>query len=205
MEIFNGVYTLYYHQNKINGKTYIGITKRKLEKRWGRNGVGYRHCKYFYNAIQKYGWDNYEHVVYASHLTREEACNMERLLVKLFHTDDNKYGYNMCDGGGLPPIQNGENNFFYGNHDYTGENHPMYGKHHTENTRKKMSEHHYNAKGKNNPMAKAVICVETGKIYPSAIDAQHETNIARNNITAACRKDRQVTAGGFHWEFYKVS
>jgi len=201
MEIHNGKYTIYYHQNKINNKMYVGITKRKPYIRWGNNGIGYKHCTYFYNAIQKYGWDNFEHVIFASNLTKEEACHMESILINKFQTNDKIYGYNVCEGGGLPPVQYGERNYFFNNHQYSGENHPMYGKHHTDATRKKMSEHHYDSSGCNNPMSKRVVCVETGVIYPSAIDAQKSTGIPRNNITAACRKDRQVSAGGFHWNF----
>jgi len=201
LEIYNGSYSVYYHQNKTNGKIYIGITRRKPEKRWGTNGIGYKHCTHFYNAIQKYGWNSFEHVIYACGLTREEACNMEKKLISLFHTDDSLFGYNICEGGGLPQPQRGEKNYFFGKHIFSGKNHPMYGKHHTEETRLKMSKNHYDASGGNNPIAKTVICVETGKIYPSAIDAQNDTGIPRNNITAACRKDRQVTAGGYHWNF----
>ena len=53
------------HKNKINGKMYIGITSRTPEARWGNNGSQYTKAKNpcFYNAIQKYGWDNFEHII----------------------------------------------------------------------------------------------------------------------------------------------
>ena len=55
------MYTVYQHKNKINGKIYIGITSKDPEKRWGHNGYNYKSSSYFYSAIQKYGWDNFEH------------------------------------------------------------------------------------------------------------------------------------------------
>lgn len=49
-------YTVYKHTCP-NGKVYIGITKRNVEKRW-LNGKGYERQPHFYNAILKYGGDN---------------------------------------------------------------------------------------------------------------------------------------------------
>lgn len=200
MIICNGNYTVYIHTNTINGKCYVGITCQKPEDRWA-NGYGYSYNEHFFRAIQKYGWNNFDHEIFASNLTQEEACNMEKLLIKELESNNPDKGYNNDEGGGLPPIMRGEKNPFFGNHSFSGENHPMFGKKHSEETRRKMSERHYDASGGHNPNAKAVICIETGKVYPSAIDAQKDTGIPRNNITAACRKDRQKTAGGFHWEF----
>lgn len=47
-------YCVYGHQNKINGKWYIGQTKYNyyLRQRWGDNGVKYKSCTKFWNAIQ---------------------------------------------------------------------------------------------------------------------------------------------------------
>ena len=46
------------------------------------------------------------------------------------------------------PKQCGEKNGMYGDHRFAGENNPMYGKKHTEETRKKMREHHADVSGK---------------------------------------------------------
>lgn len=200
MIINNENYTVYLHINRINQKVYVGITCQKPEDRW-ENGFGYSYNTHFFRAIQKYGWNNFDHEIFATHLTKDEACNMEKILIRELNSNNPNYGYNNDAGGGLPPILCGEMNPFYGNHSQSGINHPMYGKKHSDETRRKMSENHYDASGGNNPNAKKVMCVETGKIYPSAIDAQIGSGIPRNNITAACRKKRQKTAGGFHWEY----
>lgn len=74
------MYTVYQHKNKINGKIYIGITMQKPEVRWGKNGNNYKSSPHFYSAIQKYGWDNFEHNILFTGLTKEEACLKEQEL-----------------------------------------------------------------------------------------------------------------------------
>ena len=89
---------VYMHINKINGKRYVGITKQKLRRRF-QNGYGYKKQSYFWRAIQKYGWDNFEHIIVLQNETFEYACKVEKCLIKHYKTRDKNYGYNMTDGG----------------------------------------------------------------------------------------------------------
>ena len=67
-------YSVYMHVNKANDKKYIGITKQTPEARWGTNGRNYQNrCPHFWSSIQKYGWNNFEHIVVASGLSKEDA------------------------------------------------------------------------------------------------------------------------------------
>lgn len=92
-------YIVYKHTNKINGKSYIGITgQARYKKRWG-NGSGYIKQYKFYNAIQKYGWDGFEHTVLYKSLSLEEACRIEKELIIKY--DSIKNGYNVNEGGEL--------------------------------------------------------------------------------------------------------
>lgn len=93
-------YSVYCHTNKINGKKYIGITQRKPEKRWGSNGCNYK-GQVFYNAIQKYGWDNFEHEILYENLSKTDAENVEIELISKFKTRNEKFGYNVAIGGML--------------------------------------------------------------------------------------------------------
>lgn len=74
METSNN-YKVYKHTNQINGKSYVGITCQKPEYRWGTDGQGYKECPFFWNAIQKYGWNNFSHEIIFEGLTHEEACD----------------------------------------------------------------------------------------------------------------------------------
>lgn len=91
-------YCVYMHTNKINNKIYIGQTCQSVHRRW-RNGDGYKDNPYFYNAIQKYGWDNFEHEIIASNLTVEEANKFESVLIEKLDTMNPSKGYNLQSGG----------------------------------------------------------------------------------------------------------
>ena len=93
------MYIVYQHKNKINGKNYFGITSRKPEERWGHNGCKYKTSPHFYSAIQKYGWDNFEHNILFDNLTKEEACTKEQELIKKYNSMNRKFGYNLITGG----------------------------------------------------------------------------------------------------------
>lgn len=92
------IYTVYMHENKINGKRYIGITSRDVSERW-KNGYGYSERLPIGRAFRKYGWDNFHHIIFCENLSESEAKKMEIDLIKMFRTCDRQYGYNICTGG----------------------------------------------------------------------------------------------------------
>ena len=79
-------------------KYYIGITQQSLNKRW-QHGAGYHRCSLFRKAIDKYGWDNIEHLVIAEDLIEKEAKDMEVELIAKYNSYNSKYGYNLTKGG----------------------------------------------------------------------------------------------------------
>lgn len=81
-----------------NKKIYIGITSTSTSFRW-KNGKGYKNNPYLINAINKYKWENIEHKILFSHLSKEEACKKEKELIKKYKTNNRKYGYNITEGG----------------------------------------------------------------------------------------------------------
>ena len=99
-------YTVYCHENKKNGKLYFGITKTSVRRRWSK-GKGYKDQHLFGRAIEKYGWDGFEHIILFTGLSEDEAKQMERDLIREFHTQDRDKGYNITDGGDDCPIMRG--------------------------------------------------------------------------------------------------
>ena len=136
-------YKLYVHIAP-NGKRYYGITKQEPEQRW-RNGRGYKNNEYFTRAIDKYGWDNIQHIVLHEELDEDEAKELEQYMIQWYYTNNKRYGYNITSGGeGANGLKHSEetrkkiSEALKGK--LAGENHPMYGKHLTEETKKKLSE-----------------------------------------------------------------
>ena len=81
-----------------NGKRYIGITSQRPEYRWN-GGRAYQNQPHFQNAIKKYGWNNIQHVILFSGLSKDEAIGKEIELIATFETTNPSKGYNITLGG----------------------------------------------------------------------------------------------------------
>ena len=97
----NVVYSVYKHTTP-DELVYIGATVQKPKARWGVNGSNYKTNTRFYQAIQKYGWDNIKHEVVFETDNREDACIKEKELIKLFNSTDERFGYNTGKGSRVP-------------------------------------------------------------------------------------------------------
>ena len=92
---------IYLITNKINGKRYIGQTSAPIERRWSQHrseaktGSNTR----LYNAIRKYGEDNFEIEPLAIVRIREEINLYEKYLISLFDLRNPDNGYNIAEGG----------------------------------------------------------------------------------------------------------
>lgn len=89
---------LVYKHTCPNKKVYIGITKLNPLVRWGKNGSNYR-GQVFYSAILKYGWDNIQHEILYTDLSKEEAEHTEVKLIAEYKSNTKEYGYNIDNGG----------------------------------------------------------------------------------------------------------
>ena len=143
-------YTLYKHTSP-SGKVYIGITSRKPEKRWGKDGGKYQSSPRFYAAIQKYGWGNIKHEILIVGLSKDEAAAKEKEMIELYNSTDRTCGYNQTYGGEFGPKITPEikqrisesNRRYYSNQDVRERMRiANTGYKHTEAAKKKMSESH---------------------------------------------------------------
>ena len=206
---------VYCHTNKINGKRYIGITQNKPNRRW-QNGYGYKdRNSHFYNAIKKYGWENFEHIILEENLTRKEASEKEKYYIKLYNTNNENYGYNITSGG--------DNNFtrnklteeqrinisnktkeamnsveireymlkVYNSEDWIRKN--------SEATRRQWVTSDLKLRVQTANGHK-VRCVETGDIYLSILEASRQTGLSRYKITQSCQ-NKSYIINNTHWEY----
>lgn len=92
------MYIVYVHIAP-NNKKYFGITSTSPKQRWGSDGSGYKTQQLFWRAIQKYGWDNFKHIIIVKNVSKEFACQLEQLLIKEYETTNPNNGYNVYMGG----------------------------------------------------------------------------------------------------------
>lgn len=133
---------VYMHENRVNGKKYIGITSQKPTKRW-QNGAGYAQQPRFFNAIKKYGWDAFRHEILYTDLTQSEAERLEVELIAKYETMNPSKGYNSTAGGSatkgwVPTAETRQRISDSLKGLSAGEKNPFYGKHHSEETRQKL-------------------------------------------------------------------
>lgn len=96
-KVDNRTYSVYMHTTP-DGRVYIGMTGQKPEDRWVR-GEGYKSNPRFYQAIREEGWDNIEHEILETGLSRAEAAELEKGLIAEYNSTDLAFGYNMKSGG----------------------------------------------------------------------------------------------------------
>ena len=219
------MYIVYQHKNKINGKNYIGITSQKPEDRWGSQGCNYKSSTHFYSAIQKYGWNNFEHNILFTGLTKEQACLKEQELIKEYDLMNREFGYNSTSGGDIF-VMNEEtkqkiSQAMMGNQNALG--HPcseekkkkirdaQKGRKFTEEHKQKLSEA---AKNRHVPCSedkkqtlkekshkKPVYCEELNKVFESVQECGRQLGIPAPNISKLCN-GRGKTLKGYHLRYY---
>lgn len=183
-------YVVYMHENRINGKKYIGITCDIPEKRWA-NGKGYYRNKHFTDAINRYGWDAFDHRVLYTDLTKEEACRIEQEMIQKYGTQDKTKGYNLTSGG--EHFKHSESSVMLMSERRKGKGTQKK----TAETIAKMKAAHAGGSEK-----VPVRCIETGVIYQSINEASRATGIHKKRISGCCRHvPHYNTAGGVRWEY----
>lgn len=225
-EVAKANYTVYQHKTP-NGKRYIGITSIEPEKRW-LNGRGYRRNEYFWNAIKKYGWENIEHAIVKTSLTKEEAERMEKELIAYFHSNEHEHGYNWADGGnaykhsiesrakmseshkgmryniGVPFTEERKRHLSENHADVRGENNPMFGKKWTPEEIAKRQLHRVYKHGGENPSARKICqCLEDGTVVKVWGSISEASKVYCRTSIKDCLKGKYKQHRGYLWRYWK--
>lgn len=227
------MYSVYKHTSP-NGKVYIGITKEKPEYRWRNGegykpnvhfyGAiqkygwdNFKHeilftgltkdqaCEKEKQLIAEYKSNNQE---YGYNLSIGGECSA----LGSKHTAETKLK--------MSEQRKGKNSYWYGKHrsqdtirkiSESKKGKPISEKtreallyainHQSKEAREKISQ---SLKGNNRAVKNKVMCIETGIIYESTVDAANKTGISRSTIGKVCNGVKYCkTAGGYHWKFLK--
>lgn len=220
--------TIYRIVNKVNGQSYIGQTKQKLEIRTsGLNN--YRKCRKLQNAFDMFGKENF----YVEELEKcpdDMADNRERYYISFFDTVNN--GYNLCNGGKknfnyceesvmlLSKSRKGQRNSPETEFK-KGQVSPNKGKHLSAESKIKLSLNH---KGKHNSpstefTSERMSGSNNTRAYPvyqfdmegnfiarfnTAKEASEKTGI-RRQLISSCRTGRLYSAGNYRWSAHLSS
>lgn len=171
---------IYKIQNKINGKIYIGQTVGTLEHRMSQHKANNKKTSVIGNAIQKYGWDNFDVEVIDETETIEELNRKEIYWIG-YYNSLSPNGYNLEIGGrnALPG----------------------------EKTREKISKAN---KGRflseKSPRAKKVYMFSLNgdfiSEYGSVREAARKNKISSSQIASVCRGEHFI-AKGYRWSYDK--
>lgn len=137
------IYTIYLLTSP-SGKKYCGYTSQSINHRWN-NGNGYKKCPAMWNAIQKYGWENFKKEIIFQTTNQNLAFEKEKEIIAKLNLQNPDYGYNI-DKGGRP----------HGGADYL-----------TDEGRKKISD--ANKKRWANPEYRAKMCEKSRQHPPSRL------------------------------------
>ncbi len=189
----NGLYCVYIHTSP-DGKRYVGTTNMPVMLRWG-NGNNYRGR--FGKAILEIGWNNFKHEVVATDLTREEAEEKEKELIRIYNTTDERYGFNMTDGG----FGGTYRNQIFSEERRRNISEALMGKKLSEEHKKKLSIAHKGLKGNHTC---AVLQLDKNmnilNVFRSMKEAEDCTGVNSKNIQRVCSGKRR-SSGGYIWKY----
>ena len=85
---------------KINNKSYVGKTINSLERRKSKHRFNATNSKKssFYNAIRKYGFENFNWRI-IGFIEKELLNDAEKACIEFYRSNEKKYGYNLTIGG----------------------------------------------------------------------------------------------------------
>lgn len=199
-EKVSGIYKII---NKINGKYYVGSSHDIYGKPHGRFYQHKSHlkCNRHYNSHLQWAWNKYKSDSFEFILVERVSCERSDLLkIEQKYLDIAKEEKHLCYNKSFTAngpdwteenkrkrsiLISGKNNPNYGNGDkIRGVNNPFFGKKHTKETKIKMSLHHANFSGKNNPACDKNIYIFFNKLTNEIFSGLRYDFIKKYNLSS---------------------
>ena len=192
---------------------YIGKTVDR-KKRHSAHINGKKGSKLLFNAMKKYGKNNFTKTIIGYFNSAKDLNLAEKYWIKFFKTNLNskeyngkEYGYNLTNGGdgmeGYIPSEETRNKLRKAN---KGEKHPMFGKKRSEETRQKLSEAN-KGKKRSEETRKKQSEAKKGKRNHNFGKKRSEETRKKTSETNKCKKKVQQfdLNGNFIKEFYCIN
>jgi len=214
---------IYRFTNLVNGKIYIGQTvdfyqRMKLHRSRAKS-LSYEYTNHLYNAIRKWGWENFKIEIVDLAYDWEKLNELEIKWMKDHNSLDRNHGYNMLDDGGIgsmsPEIRERARASVLEGYKSGRLKGPWLGKKRDPETIEKMRQARLGRpswnKGKSiseeqkeklrntKKFWRPVKCIETGIEYSSIKNAAKAINGNRYGFSKALRAN--LTYKGFHWDY----
>lgn len=205
---------VYCATNRITQEIYIGQTRRTMKERlkghWDEVQKGEN--IYLYNAIRKYGWNNFLWKILDHAETKSALDSLEEIYIDMFGSAFKGIGYNLRLGGNTQSF-NEETRMKMRDAKLGKSQSSEFIKKRIESIKnwkrsqetkdrigKGNSKPHINQSKEKHPSARPILCIETGETFLYMREACNKYNLKPANITMCCQGKRHTT-GGFHWQY----
>lgn len=212
IELDDMTYILYIVENKINGKKYVGITGRSIERRWSEHkshAIKNINNGHFYRAIRKHGFD-----VFVIRELNKFEDKKSAALAEIEYIAANKPEYNSTLGGdGRLGGVLSEGAKIKLKLIHTGNSYRK-GMTHTDETKQKLKNNgikqidlfrkyaHLGPKAS----SKKVLCLDDWMIFPSASAAARAYGVSKSAVIELCLgKRNRVKVGGFRFQYSEIA
>ena len=198
----SGIYCI---ENLINNKKYIGqsihVRKRMSQHKIALNSKVFNHTNsHLQNAWDKYGEENFKFYIL-------ELCPIEMLDEREEYWSEFYNVYNSDYGYALKTAGQGMGSYFCSEETiqkFKNRKPSFLNRKHTEESKKRMKDNHYDCSGTNNPNISEIIQYDLDgnliKKFEYMQQASNELNIPYTCISGCC-VGKNKTAGGFIWRY----
>ncbi len=171
---------IYLLQNKITKDVYIGQTHNFKNRMCKYRSLNCRGQPKLYNAIAKYGFDNFEIYVLQNCNNQSELHEYEKYYIKLYKS--NIYGYNCSEGG-----ENTTKGHKYSRPNFTNEHRKNMSLAHLGKASRPSGfnltqDHKEKLKQSNQYRSTQVRCISTGQIFQSISECARQLNIDKAQL-----------------------